>query len=325
MPKSRNRKKHKKAVAARSAKMQIGVNGSSSAKEQSTPARQSFSMRQSLYENDGEMLFQIICCMPLMAGSWLAGGMTMPRPAEFSILLALVIALHYLELAGKDRILYWSKRTIIWSCVSAAIIALGAWVYITASLDASLLAAAFVALTAAGILMPIRGTRQILLNIAALITRMTLLAILGAYSQFPELIWAVGILGFIPGSFLAASLVARHAEIFTLNGWRRERIVTKKSGEELLRPGLLSQLYGFLLILGPLMAIVLVPLNALPQTFFLAVVPIYFMPGLASGFLERLRSDRMTGLKTLNLALVASVLVLAAGILTRFLPGIIEG
>ncbi|MFN8391965.1 MAG: hypothetical protein U0136_16870 [Bdellovibrionota bacterium] len=276
------------------------------------------SLRRALYENDGALLFQIVSYVPLLFGAWIAGGLQMRMPIVFGLILGSVIALHYLSLSLRGQIPLWSERkvTLVLSSVLSLLVLLFA--ALTQAPAASFLLASYVGLGVAQLFLPQDTIRSVLIHGATVIARTSIIAVLGAFSQFPFLVPAVAVIGYVPGCFLAASFVAAKSELFERGGWERTKIVRdKKSQEDKLRPARLTQLFVLLFISGPLIPIAFAPFGPLPSPFLLGASPLYFMPALANGFFERLQDDRVTALRTLNVAAFAALVMLAAGLLAN--------
>jgi hypothetical protein len=281
-----------------------------------SPPRIKTSIRMLLFENEGELLFQIISYTPLLFGTWVAAGIRLAAPLPFCLLLAAIVVLHYGDLTMKGRLVLWPrKRVFIVIALALAVLFCG-FTFVCRSASASVLLAAYIGLSVAGWQLRLERPRPILLSLAALIVRMSILPILGTFSQYSLIVPAVAVMGFVPAGFLAASVVARHADVFIRAGWHRSREVTKKkTGEKLLRPGALTQLYTGALVIGPVLGAALAPIGYLPSPFLLCAVPLYFMPTLANGFMECFYSDEVIAGRTLILAAFAAVISLVSGLL----------
>lgn len=160
------------------------------------------------------------------------------------------------------------------------------------------------------------SVNSVLCHSAVSIIILPLTALLGVYSQIENISSPTAILGFVPGSFLAASVVAKFTTLLESLGWTRKLIVQKR-GLDKVRPGRIMQLYSVLLLTGPISVFVAVPAGLLPPSLMIGIMPLIWATKVASGFSEGTLSANQTAERTTRLALVSSGLMLVAGYLAR--------
>lgn len=118
--------------------------------------------------------------------------------------------------------------------------------------------------------------------------------------------WAV--LGAVPGTVLAAALVAANTAVLKKAGWDFSAKRKTRKGVERVVPKGISQLYSSALILGPACAVSLSPIGFLPLGFFAVAPSFYFIPRLAESFLHQELDSEILVVRTCNLAAMISFL-----------------
>lgn len=317
MPKSRTRKNRKRyrpqqaAPSFAAAGQHAAQNGS--AAHGDVPAGETPStVRGLLTAHHSELLAQIVSYLPLPFGCWIAGGLRLPDAVGFGALLAIVVAHHYFEILHRGRYPLPVKKS--W-CLAVAAAATGVFAWWSADLLASALAALYVILAFGGAVLPVTTPRAICLAIAAVVGRCSVLAMLAVYSQIHRLIGLTAIFGYVPAMHLGAAMIALHSAVLLQSGWIRSYAAKDRKGNDVVRPGRLAQAFAFLLIFGPAVSIGLGVLGVIPSVFILTGIPAYFMPKLATAFLEELAPDTVLGERCIRVAAIAALTVLAAGLL----------
>lgn len=163
----------------------------------------------------------------------------------------------------------------------------------------------------------IRSVKQLLTFVVLLCLHMGIFSVLGIYSQFKELSLPTAVLGLMPGFLLAAALIAKHASLLDLAGFRRSILHRSKKGIESERPGGASRIFSSFLMLLPGLVIIAGIFSVLPIYFLLVAVVLLRTPNLAQGFQDRTIDDKAIYLAVMRLALLATVLMLVAGLLSR--------
>ncbi|MCB0346200.1 MAG: hypothetical protein KDD66_13870 [Bdellovibrionales bacterium] len=161
-------------------------------------------------------------------------------------------------------------------------------------------------------LLPLETPSQILLHVCSMLATMSASAVLGVFTQTKIINSAVAIIGFVPGSILAASFVALHAAVFESQRWRRNRAVTTRKGATVQRPAALAMLYSTLFFVGPMSVFVLATAGKLPAAFMAAGVILMAAPTLATAFQTGSLSNAEVYARTLWQALMMTVVISVA-------------
>lgn len=281
-----------------------------SARSPSAPARpKQRRLRETLLENDAELLFQIVTYLPLVFGAWLTGGTAMPDPTAFSALVGVVITGHYVQLFVRGRLAHLNEQKFLRAAHVIGGVLIAAFSALTGSFAAAGVLICWWIFNAGLTQLPLDTPGRIALYCGALLAQIGSAAVLGAFSQYHHILPALGVLGLIPGMFLVAATVARKATVFEKRGWTRITMVKRKrKNDEVIRPGSLTRLFTLLLISGPAIPIALAPLGLLPETFLICAIPLYFMPTIASAFQEELGEDARIAVVCVKLSALAAVL-----------------
>jgi 1,4-dihydroxy-2-naphthoate octaprenyltransferase len=144
---------------------------------------------------------------------------------------------------------------------------------------------------------------------------MSLLAVLGWYSQSGRIIWGAALLGLGAATVLVAAYFSDQAAVLELNGWKRSYVHRKGSGVEVLRPAAVSQMYSLLLLFGPSSCVVAAATGLAPSSFLLFSGIVFWSSKLASPFFERSRSDNEISIMTRTVAFCSLLLSLLVGLL----------
>ncbi len=239
-------------------------------------------------------------------------------PGLFGLLIGLIAGTRWVKLIrqGRDRIMGAHELQLV---LYAGIIGIALCFY-SATDDAGVSAlVALVGFLGVGFdRLNFDSVFLLLVGAATLVVRMSALAMLGVYCQYPDLVPSTAILGFVPGAVLAASLLARHADVMERHGWLRSFPHTNKKGEHSTRPGGVSRAFSLMLLLGLALPVALAPFYVLPTSFVLTSVLLYFIPGICLAFMERKRSDLETSLRVMSLAAGTSAVTLLLGLLAPY-------
>jgi len=314
MPKSRKRRGAKK-YQPRGKILQASGSHAAEQRGDAIP-REGFFGR--LYSNGAEPLSQFLRIFPLAASAWIAAGAALMDPVLFSVVLALAASSHFLWLRsiGGYPVIESRSAEIAFGLFGAAC---GSAIYfITQNAAASALAVCYLILGICRPRLKKQTNREIFLSASAETVQLMILAVLGGFSQLRMIVLSLSVIGFVPGCYLAAAQIARHAERLEANGWQRSYLAETKSGMKQVRPGALGRLFGFMLIFGPLIPIVLSPAGLLPPPLLITALVLYPMPTIATAFLERFRSDESVSITCVKLAGAASMLVLLGGVLAKY-------
>lgn len=281
----------------------------------------------------------------LVCGSVAAGGIKPPDLTLFSLILGTLIVFRYVggilgnvsetvsarfisgsidqlkkgpraALAGKVD----TEKLAILEAMAVCVVGVGLWSAFLAKTEDAL--ASVVVLAAAAALLAIRLARpakpSAVIVLALLVTvAPCLLAVLGVFVQAPPLRAEGLLLGLVPGSMLAAGIVAQLATVFEKHGWRRAKVVTTKSGEQKSRPLGLARLYTAFLMSGFFVVFVLASLALIPRPFMLLVLAMFVAPKVATAFLLHTGTDSEVYRATVRLALLTGVLTLIASATAR--------
>lgn len=260
-------------------------------------------------------LATVVAISPLPIGAWVAGGLIVQNQLLFASILSILILCHYAKNVSSfaDRIPFPE------SFVQLIHLAIAILVLVFQSgannLAASGLLAGVALLTRLSDGLEMTGARPVLLNAAAIVARMSLLGMLGAYCQVDRLVLGTLVLGLVPGSVLAAASIAENAQALERTGWTRTFPHTDKEGETKNRPGGVTRAYSITLLLGPTLPVALAPFHFLPAPFVLSAFPLIRAPGLCQAFSEELLPDEEIAGRTTKLAALTAVVMLVLGVL----------
>lgn len=283
--------------------------------------KEKFSFWRMLYANDAEGLFAMTAFSPLFFGAWLAGGLILDENLVFVVLTAGIIVAHYTEaFRQREDIIFIRDLELLLYLAQAALLA--GFYYLTQMLIPSVLVGVAMILVLLDNRLRLDSPFSVICSCVALVLRMSLFGILGilsqVHSQNPEVVLQHGVLGFVPGLVLASAVVAKNSPVFSAVGWQRSREITKKNGEKVNRPGKLTMLFSFLLVIGPAIPVAIAPLGLFPTPFLVCALAFFAVPKLAQSFLEKTIPDALIGVHTTNLAAALSLLVFIAGLLTKY-------
>ena len=161
----------------------------------------------------------------------------------------------------------------------------------------------------------LRSLRELVIHLCIVIIFPSTLPLLGIFSQVEQLPFQPFILGFVPGTLLAAALIARHGELFEKLGWSYSKEVTTKKGLVTLRPGEIGKLYSIMILLGPAVAFLLVITETFPPPVMFSVAILFLTPKLFERYIK-LNGQEMYS-PTLKLAGLCTLLMLVIGIASR--------
>lgn len=275
------------------------------------------SMRALLEDSEG-VLHTVVAIAPLPVGAWVAGGPVLENPLIFALVLAMLIFCHYAKNMRRVGWMVPFPDTIVQLLHVGLVALLLAFYSVTRDVTVSSIALIVVLLLRLGDFVELRSSRQVLLVAISIVARMTLLPILGAYSQFPAVVFQAAILGLIPGGILAAAFIATHADILEQGGWVRSFTHTNKKGEVSERPGGVTRAYVLMLLLGPTLPVAVLPFTPMPAPFILSALPLGRAPVLCQQFASKTVPDSITARQTTKLAAWATVLVLLLGMAATY-------
>lgn len=274
-----------------------------------------------LYSNDSAGLYQLVTVAPFFIASWVAGGFIISRMTEFFIVTLVMIVGSYTGELEKNKKLSYKKEFKIIS--TAILVALIFWFSsVTSHLALTLLLAVTVLIQRLSEYIDFSNVKNIILKCSGMIIRMSLYSLIGIVSQRyvenPEIQWQYVVFGFVPGTLLAGSLIARKSQVFINSSWSRFSEGKNKKGEAVKRPAGLTRLLSMFLILGPALPTILTPFDIFPTPFLFTAVAFYFVPNILEDYLNESQADAVIAMRTANLALAMSALVLLIGIFVRF-------
>lgn len=317
MSKKRKSKKNKKKVRFTNAP--IVEKGGQVGQAQAKPKRLDFIFKK-LYAKEAAGLYQLITILPFFIASWIAGGFIIERIEEFFIItLIMIVGSYSIELEKNKKLNYKKEFTLI---SSGILVALLLWFSsFTSNLPLTLMLAATVVIQRLRKYVDYSSVKNVLLNCISMILIMSLYSWIGIVSQIyvvnPSLEWQYMIFGFVPGTLLAGSLVAKKSQVFLNNSWQRFSEAKNKKGEDVKRPGGLTRLFSLFLILGPAIPTISTPLEVFPAPFLATAVAFYFVPNILEDYLNETQADAIIALRTANLALGMAILMLIIGIFIR--------
>jgi len=278
--------------------------------------------------------------MPFFVAAWIVSGAVLQEVFAFiGVTVVLGVAQYAPGLKKRDDIPFPETLVLLMYAAAAGVL------FWLSTLSEGFLLPALTLIAALLVFaeqhVDIKSPRELFIFIASVVVRMTVLGLLGIYSQLFRieipLSWHYGIIGFVPALILSASLIARETEMLSLAGYSKRRIAKGKSSDEIaseaqakeetneegqeekIRPGSLAQIYSLLLLLGPGIAITLVPLGFFPRSFFALALLFYMLPKLADEYLKTDGTEDFIAIKTLNLAGASLVLLLIAGVLSSYI------
>ena len=346
MPKSKKRRKQKKQ------KYRLGTGSSSGANKgaaeannvengtkKKTPKKtskksksqggnsQKTTMKEFLYLNQAEGLRRLIRFFPLFAGAWIAGGVVLNQVWSFILLTAVMIVAYFAAHPEKRKEFIFSEL-IDWILLALIVGMLLFLHMITDAAQFTLIAAGVALLIYLSERLVVDSPRALLLLCAERVVEMSLFSFLSIYSQIIEreqvsvlqYFWEFCVIGFAPACCLSASYVLLHIDVLNKYGWKRTKPVYK-DGKELeegkKRPAGIAQLYSLLLISGPALPVVLVPLNIFPATFLLLGISVVSIPKLCQSLFDGDTPDGLLFIKTVHVAAMVSLIVTTAALLAN--------
>jgi hypothetical protein len=166
--------------------------------------------------------------------------------------------------------------------------------------------------------MGFKNQKTIIVSALFLIVEISMIAILGAYSQIGVVtvdLIKISILGFVPGSVLAASLIIENNKILERHGWKRFEETVNKKAEKIKIPKLIAQWYSVLMVIGPIIAVSQVFFGLSNNALFGYLIIMVLAAKLNQEFLdERFKNNEMV-IKTLRVAAISAGIGLPIGIL----------
>lgn len=316
MPKKRRRKKKQKVQTV--SKTQAAVKGT---RLRRTKKREHAKLGQRLYDNEAAGLFRLVSYMPLFIGAWLVSGIVLQDVLPFVLATIPLGFAHYFDSLDDREDIPFAETLKLFMGVGA-----GMSVLALLGLTDHIYLAAYSGLAAAIIVLehkiPADGPLRILLLAFSVVIRSTVLGIVGILTQIyasePKLILVHGVIGFVPGMVLAASLISRHAGVLQKAGWSRTRQRSNRKGESVEAPGRLTQAFALFLLIGPAVPVMLTPLGFFPLPFLLCALSFLVLPQLAQAFFKSSMPDNEITVSVINLAAALAAAVLAAAVLARF-------
>jgi len=321
MPKSKNRRKKRKKKSSTASR----ASGAGQAKKQAEIVYKHRKLKKtktktnllvSLYANEAEGMYQLVSVAPFFFGAWLIGGFSLNELDIFFVASVSLIFAVYTPSIGKSEIPY---RNELFALLYVAQFLLPLWFYsLTKSVPGLFLLVSACGLTALGGLLKIDSPRAVILRITQSVFSMSLLALLGIYTQSYSVeaglnpLYAV--FGFVPACLLASAYVAKYSFLFEKASWKRNKEKINKDGEILIRPAGLARLYSLLFIAGPGIPVAIAPLGILPHSFLICALGFWKAPDLLDGYLKKTMSDVEVGIKTITLAALMALLVFIAGL-----------
>jgi len=304
------RKKNRKASQERRQNKPQKVQDSAIVTEASTP--KGF---RAMFSEEG--LFRLTYFWPFFAGALIFDKMLLVDIVLFSLNLIVIFAVYQCSLVIQERKNTGHKS--IYSGLYYGLMLLAIFLYYGQTKSLSL-AGILVAYSLATLLRGLIGCRnpsRVIWSSLLVCFEVTLLPVMGLASQTKELTLdylQVAILGLIPGLLLSSYLVASNSLLLKNFGWQKSAVITNKKGKEIIRPRGIARLYSIFMMLGPVVPATLLIFNRGPQSFWLYLLPVFFMPQLASDFLNETKSDEEITRKTLKLAAMVSLMGLLVGL-----------
>jgi len=243
-------------------------------------SKKRFSFRSALYDNNADALFNLVVFSSFLVGAIVAGRFLLNDFTLFSIVLISIIAAHKTGIFGQIEEKKFSNNILLAFFLILQLILCGTFYRLTED------NAALIVLIVTLLICLMRpflscSTPLKVLSVCFLVcVEMSLLAVLGVYTQFADrIVFETALLGFIPALLVSSSLIARYVNVFEEAGWKRSYLHQKKNGKEVLRPGGISRLFATLLIVGPAICFALGTLGWLPQGFILVAIFSAQLPG----------------------------------------------
>lgn len=291
--------------------------------EQSAPAKSGrfdFIFKK-LYSKEAAGLYQLVTILPFFIASWVAGGFIIGRMEEFFIVtLTMIVGSYAGELERNKKLHYKREFTLV---STAILIGLIFWFSsFTSHLPMTVMLAATVLIQRLSEYVDFSSVKNVLLRSFSIVVRMSLYSLIGIVSQrYPEnpnIQWQYMVFGFVPGTLLAGSLIAKKSQVFINSSWNRYTEGKNKKGEKVKRPAGLTRLFSMFLIFGPALPTIFTPFDVFPTPFLATALAFYFVPTILEDYLNETQANAIIALRTANLALGMSFLVLGIGVLVRF-------
>jgi len=307
MPKSRKKRKKRQKESSRSAPK--------------APLKQKKkrSLREVLYRDNAAAFVRILSFVPVFVGAWIAGGLLFTNFISLSLVVGVVVCAHYFSLAMKDERKGVSVGILRSAMLVSELLLIGYFYQRSQNVEVTALLVLVGLLALARPHIKLENPFGILCFILALILQMSLLAVLGVYSQQDRLIYSALVLGIVPAFILSASITARQAKVLEARGWKRsveKEIQTKKGPKQLVRPLGTARLFSLLLIVGPALVIALTLFQLLPQPFILTALILFSTPKIAASFLKDSSLDCEIADKLLMLTAFSHILMLVLGVIS---------
>ena len=188
---------------------------------------------------------------------------------------------------------------------------------LTSDAEITLMILAFLGMGLLRGLLAFTSPLAIILGGVGLIIEVSIVSVLGVYSQEQQLtidVLKVGILGLVPGCVLASALVIENLELFEKQGWQRSKFAPNRKGIDVRRPKGISQCYSLLLVIGPIIAISQVFFQITNNAPFGYLITLISASKLSQAFLDETLEAKVLLKKTLNLAALTAALGLPIGL-----------
>lgn len=266
---------------------------------------------------DQKKLTLLISLGAFLLGAVVSGGLSLNEPQKF-LILALGVGL------GQGFLYQYERKVSSPLYISVfLIVELGCLGYLNEMVE-SAQKSGLLALYVLSVLVQSQLNRESVIGVfSRVICSMLILSfasMLGAFAQSAEIFPATAILGLIPGFWLGAAFVAERASVIQSLGqglgWSREFTVERK-GQIVHRPGGITRVFSFLLILGPALALILAGLGFLPAGFLLVALPLAWTPKIAIDFQKQSAADGLIALRVMRLNTMLLLTLFIAGLVAR--------
>lgn len=319
MPKSKNKRKSGKHKKRR--KSSERPSSSVSQAPVATPPKKKRSFREALFAEEGAGLYRFALYFPLLIGAWCAAGIVLSDVLIFALITLSIALTHFYSVSKAREDIPFVGNLLLLLQAAEVVLVITAY-HLTKHPGLVSALAVVAALAIAEEHLDLKRPRGVLLLAFSNTLRACLYAVLGVLSQVHSLgletylIYAL--YGFPVACVLFAYLVLKHADVFLNAGWKVKKEVTKKNGSTILRPGSLSQLYAFALMIGPAVPCAAVPFGLVPSSFLVLALSFLVLPKLAEAQFNESSARELIVLQTILSAAGVALLSLLAGILARY-------
>ncbi len=321
MPKSKNKRKRGKQRKRNKSRERPSTTPKSVAASPQPPTRKKVSIKEALLADQGASLYRFSLYFPLLIGAWCASGIVLRDVIVFAIITISIALSHFYSLSKDREDVPFTANLLMLLQAAQVVLVVGTY-HLTKHPGLVGALAVVAVLSIAEQHVDLQRVRGVLIVASSNLIRCSLYGVLGVLSQVHTedlgvyLVYAL--YGFPVACLVFAYLVIRNAKVFLASGWKVQREVRKKDGSTLVRPGSLSQLYAFALMIGPAIPCALVPFRVIPTSFLLLAISFLVLPKLAEAQFNKTSPTEVLATQTVMSSTALALLSLLAGVLARY-------